>query len=178
MSEGSKRTPSHVAQKSRRQIVFDWLMQDEGYWGGSEEVARVDDLLTKLDAATPSSIEARPVAWRFRERRNQDPALPWGDWHHVGYEPQGPASDTFQIEPLYASASSASVPSADGWIAWGGAERSGDVPLPLHTPVVVRWRDGTEHDHQNAGYWIWTHAGQEDDILAYRVRRVERGAAK
>jgi hypothetical protein len=57
----------------------------------------------------PSSIEARPVAWRFRERRNQDPALPWGDWHHVGYEPQGPASDTFQIEPLYASASSASA---------------------------------------------------------------------
>jgi hypothetical protein len=69
MSEGSKRTPSHVAQKSRRQIVFDWLMQDEGYWGGSEEVARVDDLLTKLDAAAPSStvptipFDTKEVEW-------------------------------------------------------------------------------------------------------------------
>jgi hypothetical protein len=55
-------SPSHVAQKSRRQIVFDWLMQDEGYWGGSEEVARVDDLLTKLDAAALSHVAPRGIS--------------------------------------------------------------------------------------------------------------------
>lgn len=35
-------------RRSDRQIVFDWLMQDKGYWGTSEEVARVDELLRAL----------------------------------------------------------------------------------------------------------------------------------
>lgn len=48
--------------KSRRQIVFDWLMGgEEGYWGGSEEVARVDALLTALDAFQAMPPEASAI---------------------------------------------------------------------------------------------------------------------
>lgn len=43
--------------KSRRQIVFDWFMQEPGYWGGTEEVARVDELLAALDASTDRRTE-------------------------------------------------------------------------------------------------------------------------
>ncbi len=45
---------------SRRQIVMNWLMRDDttakdGWWGGSEAVAYVDELLAALDAASPSA---------------------------------------------------------------------------------------------------------------------------
>lgn len=42
-----------IAKPSLRQIVFNWLMESpletvSGYWGGSEEVARVDELLAAI----------------------------------------------------------------------------------------------------------------------------------
>lgn len=49
-------------QPSRRQIIFNWLMDEDGwqtkkdgYWGGSEEVAKVDELLAVLDALPSAS---------------------------------------------------------------------------------------------------------------------------
>lgn len=64
--------------KSRRQVVFDWLMDDEGYWGGSEEVEQVDALLAALDAHSSAIGETvwmetwgdvRQVAWVDNQAR-------------------------------------------------------------------------------------------------------------
>ncbi len=51
---------SEFDKPSRRQIVMNWLMRDDttakdGWWGGSEAVAYVDELLAALDAASPSA---------------------------------------------------------------------------------------------------------------------------
>jgi hypothetical protein len=47
---------------SRRQIVFNWLMDEpdfatkpDGHWSGSDDVARVDALLAALDSASDAS---------------------------------------------------------------------------------------------------------------------------
>jgi hypothetical protein len=56
----------------------------------------------------PVSSTGAPVAWRFRERllgAHGRPTPTWGSWRHVGSEPQGPASDILQIEPLYSAPS-------------------------------------------------------------------------
>lgn len=43
-----------------------------------------------------------PIAWRFRSRLAA--GSEWSDWRHVGYKPQGPVSEYFQMEPLYSTA--------------------------------------------------------------------------
>lgn len=49
---------------SRRQIVFNWVMcepdfatKSDGYWGGSEEVARIDELLSALGFANDAGAK-------------------------------------------------------------------------------------------------------------------------
>lgn len=64
---------------------------------------------------------------------------------------------------------------ADGWIEWSG----GPCPVPVGTPVDVRYRDGEElyglpangfspgwRDAQSS---FWRHDSMKNDIVAYRV---------
>ena len=44
-------------------------------------------------------VEQEPVAWQHRQRGLN--ATDWQEWHTVGYKPQGPEDDRFQIRPLY-----------------------------------------------------------------------------
>lgn len=66
-------------------------------------------------------------------------------------EPQPPTDTYRQIEN-------------DGWIQWGGGAR----PVRYHIGVNVRFRDGEELEIF-AGHKLWTHSGEGDDIIAYRV---------
>ncbi|QIG68702.1 hypothetical protein EVB67_052 [Rhizobium phage RHph_TM3_3_14B] len=64
----------------------------------------------------------------------------------------------------------------DGWIEWDGDNGLG--PVPPETEVVVRVRDGYEHQSMTAGFWAgdgsraesnWLRSGEDYDIIAYRV---------
>ena len=44
-------------------------------------------------------VEQEPVAWQHRQRGLN--ATDWQEWHTVGYKPQGPEDDRFQMRPLY-----------------------------------------------------------------------------
>lgn len=56
------------------------------------------------------------------------------------------------------------VKAEDEWIAWEG----GPCPVPRDTRVAVQFADGTVQ-HGLSVRWIWTHSGEGDDIVAYRV---------
>jgi hypothetical protein len=61
------------------------------------------------ESAAPAAPQPEPVAWRWRERPHESRA--WGDWHcMVNSKPQGPASATFEMEPLYAAPPAAPAP--------------------------------------------------------------------
>lgn len=56
----------------------------------------------------------------------------------------------------------------DGWKKWEG----GKCPIGLEdTCIDVCFRNGIEHTESGirAGYWMWTHNNEEDDIIAYRL---------
>ena len=53
------------------------------------------------EVAQAPTAQGEPVAWRYRQRGLN--AIFWNDWHAVSYKPQGPESDHFQMEPLYAT---------------------------------------------------------------------------
>lgn len=64
----------------------------------------------------------------------------------------------------------------DGWIEWAG--ENGFGPVPPETEVVVRVRDGYEHEPMTSGFWAgdgsaaqsnWLYSGNICDIIAYRV---------
>jgi hypothetical protein len=49
---------------SKRQIVFNWLMADpdfatktDGYWGGQDDVDRIDALIVALESANDGCVE-------------------------------------------------------------------------------------------------------------------------
>jgi hypothetical protein len=53
-----------MAKPTRRQIVFNWLMAEpdfatkpDGYWGGQEDVDRIDALLAALDSANDTDCD-------------------------------------------------------------------------------------------------------------------------
>lgn len=52
-----------------------------------------------------------------------------------------------------------------GWIEWHG----GKCPLPADTPVEVMTRDGKQIQVLGACRAVWTHVGDNGDIVAYRV---------
>lgn len=56
--------------------------------------------------AAPSSTP-RIVGWRHRSRNAEGNEPEWFDWHYQEKEPRGPASDTFEYEPMYAAPVSA-----------------------------------------------------------------------
>lgn len=56
------------------------------------------------------------------------------------------------------------VKTEDGWIAWNG----GPCPVSRDTRVEVKFADGNTQPAL-AVRWIWTHSGELDDIVAYRV---------
>lgn len=56
----------------------------------------------------------------------------------------------------------------EGWIEWEG----GDCPVPLHTRVNVRFRDGDRSFEKQtvlAGGFFWRHDGDSADIVAYKI---------
>ena len=52
------------------------------------------------------------------------------------------------------------------WIPWDGGEAS---PVLPHIGVKVRFRNNHVSIGHSAGYWIWKHSGECDDIVAYMV---------
>ena len=78
---------------------------------GNGTIAKaISDAADEIDALRAAPPTTKPsgeaVAWRYRRRilgGFNEPTPNWGDWHYVGYRPQGPASDILLIEPLYAS---------------------------------------------------------------------------
>ena len=53
--------------------------------------------MSEQDKAAP--VEQEPVAWQHRQRGLN--ATDWQEWHTVGYKPQGPEDDRFQMRLLY-----------------------------------------------------------------------------
>ena len=53
--------------------------------------------MSEQDKTAP--VEQEPVAWQHRQRGLN--ATDWQEWHTVGYKPQGPEDDRFQMRPLY-----------------------------------------------------------------------------
>lgn len=58
---------AEVKRPSRRQIVFNWLMDEpdfatkpDGYWSGSDDVARIDALLAALDSQSDAGSVTAP----------------------------------------------------------------------------------------------------------------------
>jgi hypothetical protein len=62
---------------SRRQIVFNWVMgeeldQPDGWWSGSDGVAKVDELLAALDAAAEAKVAEQAATIAAAELRLSD----------------------------------------------------------------------------------------------------------
>jgi hypothetical protein len=53
---------------------------------------------------------------------------------------------------------------AEGWVEWHG----GKCPVFLDSSPTVMLRNGKIPCDDMADSWIWRHAGQDDDIIAYR----------
>ena len=71
-------------------------------------IDRTDAAITALREALAAPMP-EPVAWRWRERPHESRS--WGDWRYmVNNKPQGPASATFEMEPLYAAPPAAPAP--------------------------------------------------------------------
>lgn len=75
------------------------LSDSRPYIVKSREVSTT--LRAALAAQPAEPVEpVEPVAWRWRCKMHSGS---WGDWKHYAHKPQGPASDTFEMEPLYAA---------------------------------------------------------------------------
>lgn len=57
-------------------------------------------------------------------------------------------------------------PEDDGWIEWNG----GQCPVRADAIVDIKFRDGIVR-LKDVAQWIWTHAGDKSDIIAYRVMK-------
>jgi hypothetical protein len=77
--------------------------------GGMNRCPRCDLVFGFGDAPQPATQRSEPVAWRCRGRASAQHE--WEGWRVVGHKPQGPASERFQIEPLYAALLSETAPS-------------------------------------------------------------------
>ena len=53
----------------------------------------------------------------------------------------------------------------DGWIEWGG----GKQPIADCREVAIKFRDGTVITETLSDCWVWSHGGDDDDIIAYRI---------
>lgn len=53
----------------------------------------------------------------------------------------------------------------DGWIEWSG----GKQPISSDRELAVKFRDGTVMTETHSDCWVWSHSGDDDDIIAYRV---------
>jgi len=115
----------------------------------SLEVERLKDELAALNLAydsamrvgTKRAIEAQsqqePVAWRCRGRASI--AHEWDSWSVKGYKPQGPESERFQIEPLYA----APQPAQDGMVM---------VPREPTEVMIEEWNYACR-DQPGCAFW-------------------------
>lgn len=57
----------------------------------------------------------------------------------------------------------------DGWIEWVG----GECPVEDNKRVEVKFRDG--FIGQDVAFWLgWSHGGDDNDIIAYRVVKPPR----
>jgi hypothetical protein len=74
-----------------------------------------------------------------------------------------------QLDAHYERYDASADKTTDGWIVHHGIA----CPLLPHTPVLVRFRDGTESENTTptrADRWDWTHeVGRKGDIVAYKV---------
>ncbi|MDI9276199.1 hypothetical protein QMZ65_03135 [Pantoea sp. EABMAA-21] len=53
----------------------------------------------------------------------------------------------------------------DGWIEW----RGGKQPIANDRELAIKFRDGTVMTETHSDCWVWSHGGDDDDIIAYRV---------
>lgn len=62
----------------------------------------------------------------------------------------------------------------DGWKEWDGSAALPPDLLPMD-PVQIQLRDGSLSGDSRfgAGHYLWTHHGIPDDIIRYRVIRIE-----
>jgi hypothetical protein len=82
-------------------------MRSLGTHGGmNAEDGRAFSRAIEREVSAPPAAPPQPVAWRYREAmvlEHWQTVADWGDWRHCAHKPQGPASETFQIEPLFAA---------------------------------------------------------------------------
>lgn len=77
---------------------------------------------------------------------------PWGDAIMVTCDCQAKPSTTPQIDN-------------DVWIEWNG----GKQPIANDRELAIKFRDGTVMTETHSDCWVWSHGGDDDDIIAYRV---------
>jgi hypothetical protein len=82
----------------------------------------------------------------------------WHNLHWDGNNAFGAAIDQRIVEDALLSSA--------GWTEWSGGEAP---PVDRKAKVIVRLRDGREAGSKLAGYWIWSHSGRSDDIVAYKA---------
>lgn len=51
------------------------------------------------------------------------------------------------------------------WIEWGG----GKQPVADSQGVDIKFRDGEVMAETLSDFWVWSHSGDDDDIIAYRI---------
>lgn len=51
------------------------------------------------------------------------------------------------------------------WIDW----RGGKQPIADGREVAIKFRDGTVMAETLSDCWVWSHGGDDDDIIAYRI---------
>lgn len=51
------------------------------------------------------------------------------------------------------------------WIEWGG----GKQPIADGREVAIKLRDGKVMTETLSDCWVWSHGGDYDDIIAYRI---------
>lgn len=51
------------------------------------------------------------------------------------------------------------------WVEWDG----GKQPIADGREVAIKFRDGTVMTETLSDCWVWSHGGDEEDIIAYRI---------
>ena len=142
----------------------------------SEEANRHETQPAKLPAARYDEVKAR--AQRILDQRGRPPYTPMV-WQQSFDDTPYHRTTVSEDEALVLSefvtywmpylVEKPATPPADGpWIPWEG----GVCPVPGEVLVDVRFRSGKSPElsrTQRASYWVWTHSGEEDDIVAYKV---------
>ncbi|WP_277268292.1 hypothetical protein [Pantoea septica] len=160
----NKLSRSLLEQQEKGELV--WI-----YWDGESALPPVKDNVLveiRMRSGNRMSGPAKTMRWRSYAPHPGD---------IVAYrvlEPQEMITDNQSVITDSAGMITDSAGLGDGWIEWKG----GKQPIADSREVAIKFRDGTVMTETLSDCWVWSHGGDDDDIIAYRLVEQERERGK